>query len=103
MLTAETSRAAAEVWGDYANYDDVARFDYGRLLWRQPAMRARLLRHWLDERHPGHERFLAHREAVEEILASSESPAQLNELCRQRGTSLRCVAREIPPVFGGLF
>jgi hypothetical protein len=29
-----------EVWDPYANYDDVARFEYGRILWRQPAVRA---------------------------------------------------------------
>lgn len=102
-MTAEQTRRDAEVWGDHVNYDDVARFDYGRLLWRQPAMRDRLLRHWLDDQHPGHERFLAHRAEVEEILSSEQSAAQLNELCLRRGTSLRCVAREIPPVFGGLF
>ena len=102
-MTAEQTRRDAEVWGDYVNYDDVARFDYGRMLWRQPAIRARLLRHWLDEQHPGHERFLAHRAEVEEILSSEQSAAQLNELCLRRGTSLRCVAREIPPVFGAFF
>ena len=90
------------VWGDYADYDDVARFQYGRMLWRQPASRARLLAHWLDERHPGRERFLVHRAAVEEILASDETAESLDRRCRARGTSLRCVAREIPPVFGSL-
>ena len=90
----------AAVWGDYANYDDVARFQYGRLLWRQPAMRTRLLAHWLDERHPYRERFLAHRAEVEEILGADESAAAVDERCRRSGTSLRSVAREIPPVFG---
>jgi hypothetical protein len=103
MQTAASVPPEAEVWGDYVNYADVARFDYGRLLWRQPAMRARLLRHWLDEQHPGHERFRAHRAEVEEMLSSEHTSAQLNELCRQRGTSLRCLVREIPPVFGGTF
>ena len=91
------------IWGDYVNYYDVARFEYGRLLWRQPAMRARLLRHWQDERHPGHERFLAHRAEVEQILSPDQSPVELQQLCLRRGTSLRCVVREIPPVFGGFF
>jgi hypothetical protein len=100
MQKAEQDCPAAEVWGDYVNYDDVARFEYGRLLWRQPAMRARLLAHWLDERHPGRARFLIHRAAVEEILAATETTEALNRRCRVRGTSLRCVAREIPPVFG---
>jgi hypothetical protein len=92
-----------EVWGPYASYDDVARFTYGQLLWRQPAIRERLLAHWLDERHPHRERFLAHREIVEEILSTDESPTALDHRLRERGASLRSVAREIPPVFGSFF
>ena len=91
----------SEVWGPYANYDDVARFEYGRLLWRQPAVRARLLANWLNERHPYRERFLAQRALIEEVLASTEAPETLDRRLRLKGTSLRCVAREIPPVFGG--
>src|SRR5262245_66047149 len=91
------------VWGPYLSYDDVARFTYGQLLWRQPAMRQRLLAHWLDEKHPHRERFLAHREVVEEILSADESPASLDRRLRARGTSLRAVARAIPSVFGSFF
>jgi hypothetical protein len=90
----------SEAWGPYANYDDVARFEYGRLLWRQPAIRARLLANWLNERHPYRERFLAQRVLIEEVLASAESPETLDRKLRLKGASLRCVAREIPPVFG---
>ena len=32
----------------YPNYDDLARFEYGRLLWKNPRVRARLLAHWTD-------------------------------------------------------
>jgi hypothetical protein len=95
--------ASTESWGPYINYDDVARFEYGRMLWRQPDMRERLLRHWLDKRHPYHERFLQHRQEVEDLLSSSEDENQLDERYRSRGTSLRCVVREIPPVFGATF
>lgn len=90
-----------EVWGPYANYDDVARFQYGRMFWRQAAMRARLLAHWLDERHPHRQRFLRQRALVEEVLASSDTPEDLDQRLRLKGTSLRSVVREIPPVFGG--
>lgn len=93
----------ADVWGDYPNYDDVARFEYGRRLWRYPDFRARLLAHWLDERHPYRERFLEQRSLVEAVLNSSSSAAELNAELRRRGTSLRCVARDIPPVFGSFF
>ncbi len=93
----------ARVWGDYPNWDDVGRFVYGRRMWRLPDMRARLLAHWLDERHPHRERFLARRALVEEILASDASAERLDDQLRRRDTSLRCVAREIPPVFGSFF
>ena len=91
------------VWGPYPNYDDIARFQYGRMLWRDPAFRARLLRHWLDERHPYHHRFQEQRSLIEEVLNSTEPPAALDAQLRVRDTSLRCVTREIPPVFGGFW
>ena len=92
-----------EVWGPYPNYDDIARFDYGRLLWRLPEMRFRLLNHWSDERHPYHERFSRQRQLLEEILSSTASALELDRSLRQRGTSLRAMAREILPVFGSFF
>lgn len=95
--------AVTSVWGPYPNYDDVARFEYGRLLWRSSHSRARLLRHWTDERHPHQERFRKRRALLEEVLASEESPQALDARLRPRGTSLRCVARDIPPVFGSFF
>jgi hypothetical protein len=91
------------VWGPYPNYDDIARFEYGRRLWKRTEMRARFLAHWLDERHPYRERFLNQRSLVEEVLNSTEAPSLLDRRLRCSGTSLRCVAREIPPVFGSFF
>ncbi len=91
------------VWGPYPNYDDIARFEYGRLLWKSPNSRARFLKHWLDERHPYRERFMEQRALIEEVLDSTEPPAVLDARLRSRGSSLRCVAREIPPVFGSFF
>jgi hypothetical protein len=100
MRDQSTITGEAAVWGPYASYDDVARFEYGRRLWRFPEMRARLIANWLDPRHPHRERFLRQRALIEEVLGSEESAAVLNaSLCR-RGTTLRCVAREIPVVFG---
>jgi hypothetical protein len=72
-------------------------------MWRLPDMRARFLQHWTDERHPYRERFLRQREMIEEVLGSTESPEELDRRLRERGTSLRCMAREIPPVFGSFF
>ena len=95
--------SGVSVWGPYPNYDDVARFEYGRRMWRLPDMRARFLRHWTDERHPYRERFLRQRELIEEVLCSSETEEALDRRLREQGTSLRCMAREIPPVFGSFF
>jgi hypothetical protein len=40
---------------------------------------------------------------VEEILVSDASASELDRQLRQRGMSLRCIVREIPPVFGTFF
>jgi hypothetical protein len=91
------------VWGPYPNYDDIARFEYGRRLWKNPNFRVRFLKDWLDERHPYRERFMEQRALIEEVLDSTEAPVKLDARLRQRGTSLRCVTRDIPPVFGSFF
>lgn len=95
--------AEASVWGPYPNYDDIARYEYGRMLWRSSTMRQRLLHHWLDERHPYRERFLRHRVLLEELLTSESALVDLDRRLRAQGTSLRCLVREIPPVFGSFF
>jgi len=59
--------------------------------------------HWTDERHPHQERFQEHRALVEEALTSELAAGRLNDQFRARHTSLRCVAREIPAVFGSFF
>ena len=88
---------------DYIHYDDLARLEYGRLLWRDGEMRQRLLNHWTDRRHPYHNRFLQHRELVEFVLQAKESDDSLEAKLAIRGTSLRALAREIPPVFGSFW
>jgi hypothetical protein len=90
-------------WGPYVNYDDVSRLQYGRLLWRSASSRARLLAHWENEQHPHRERFRQMRPLIEEALATAESNEKFDESLRNRGLSLRCLAREIPPVFGDFF
>jgi hypothetical protein len=96
---------AAEALGPYAMMHDLARLQYGRLLWKSAAGRARLLRHWTDARHPYRDRFLeTWRPVVEEVL--NADPAQdfeLDALLKSRGLSLRVVVREIPPVIGSFF
>lgn len=84
---------------------DEARLEYGRLLWRKPHTRARLLRHWSDARHPYSTRFLSEwKPRVEKLL---QSPAghddEIDAGLRAEGLSLRVVVREIPPVFGSFY
>jgi len=98
-----TPDTVEQVWGKYPNYDDIARFCYGRRMWKLPDMRARLLAHWLDPRHPYNERFAEQRELIESVLTSELSEAELDAELRARGKSLRVMAREIPPVFGSFF
>ena len=98
-----TADEFTEIWGAYPNYDDIARLEYGRMMWRRPAMRARLLAHWLDPRHPYRERFIQRRPVIEGLLYTSENTPALQQRLLAEGTSLRCVAREIPPVFGDFF
>src|SRR6266576_2055310 len=95
--------ADLRIWGPYRIFQDEARFEYGRRRWRTPEMRARLLEHWLDERHPWRERFIERRELIEQILTSDATQEELHHQLLSLGTSLRCVAREIPPVFGSFF
>ncbi|MEZ5302337.1 MAG: hypothetical protein R3F11_17135 [Verrucomicrobiales bacterium] len=85
--------------------DDWARLEYGRMLWRSPRLRARLIRHWTDERHPYRERFAEkYRPLVERVLADSGGDDEaLDRQLRADGYSLREIVREIPPVFGSFY
>lgn len=91
----------------FISYQDQARLEYGRMLWRNPATRSRLIRHWTDPRHPYAERFLeTYEPLVREVLESSPGEMvddELDRRLRKRGHSLREVAREIPPVFGSFW
>ena len=88
--------------GKYTSYQDLSRLEYGRLLWANPAARARLLRHWTSPLHPHHSRFAAKRSLVESILDPATDDTELDRALRARGYSLRSAAREIPPVFGSI-
>jgi hypothetical protein len=84
---------------------DQARLEYGRLLWKRPSARARLLKHWEDPRHPYAERFTGPIRKLA-LMVLESSPAQDDELdafFRTQGQSLRTVVREIPPVFGSFY
>ncbi len=84
--------------------EEYAKLEYGRLLWRVPEYRERLLRHWKDPRHPHAERFAQHEPEVRRILESPKgSDAELDAELRQRDLSLRVIVKEIPSVFGSFF
>jgi len=88
----------------YPNYQDLARWEYGRMLWKIPRLRQRLVRHWTDERHPYRHRFAQHRPVLERLLAApSDSEEQLDAALQNEGLSLRGMIREIPPVFGAFW
>lgn len=85
-------------------YQDYAKLEYGRILWRRTRARERLLRHWMDPRHPHSERFQEWRPEVEHLLESNpEDDDRLDAELRKRGLSLRVVVREIPSVFGHFY
>ncbi len=84
--------------------EEYGKLEYGRLLWRVPAYRERLLRHWHDPRHPHAGRFAEHEAEVRRVLESpKDSDAALDAELRQRNLSLRVVVKEIPSVFGSFF
>lgn len=86
------------------HHQEYAKLEYGRLLWRVPAYRERLLNHWRDPRHPHAERFAEHEADVRHILESPKgSDDELDAELRQRNLSLRVVVKEIPSVFGSFF
>jgi hypothetical protein len=77
--------------------EEYAKLEYGRLLWRVPEFRERLLRHWNDPRHP-------HEADVRHILESPKgSDNELDAELRERNLSLRVIVKEIPSVFGSFF
>ena len=86
------------------HHQEYAKLAYGRLLWRNPEYRERLLRHWSDPRHPHASRFAEHEPEVRHILESSpDSDGELDAELRQRDLSLRVIVKEIPSVFGSFF
>ena len=86
------------------HFQEYAKLEYGRLVWRNPEFRERLLRHWRDARHPHAERFAENETDVRQILESPKgSDSELDARLQQRGLSLRVVVKEIPSVFGSFF
>ncbi len=86
------------------HHQEYAKLEYGRMVWRIPAFRERMLRHWRDPRHPHAERFAEHEADVRYVIESPKgSDAELDAELQKRGSSLRAVVKEIPSVFGSFF
>ena len=92
---------------EFVSYDELARLEYGRMLWRRPETRSRLLAHWTDPRRPYRERFLRQRKWIERLLETSENESESGSAFQEEllahGMSLRALTREIPPVFGAFW
>ena len=103
LITSHTSRIYPKCH-ERLLLQDLARLEYGRMFWRNPRLRARLLRHWLDPRHPYRSHFLSYRSEVEALLrASVDGDDALDADLQRKGLSLRVVVREIPPCFGSFY
>lgn len=100
----QTLPDGGEPFDPYFVPDDWARLQYGRLLWKNPSVKKRLLDHWQDQRHPYSTRFERYRELVEKLLNSEASDNEVIDAeLREKGHSLRSIMREIPPVFGSFY
>lgn len=86
-------------------YQDESRLEYGRRFWRDQSKRERLLRHWLDERHPYSDRLRERRlPLVDRVLRSRpDHDDSLDAALQSEGLSMRAVIKETPPVFGAFF
>src|SRR5471030_1676811 len=74
------------------HFQEYAKLEHGRQLWRVPAYRERLLKHWHYPRHPHVGRFAEHEADVRHILESPKgSDHELDAELRRRNLSLRAV------------
>ena len=87
----------------YVSYDELAKLQYGRLLWKTEHGRSLLLSHWLHPGHPHRERFQEFRPIVERVLSGAkENDEALDQELEKEGWSLRTAMREIPSVIGSI-
>lgn len=87
-------------WGKYPVYKDIARFEYGRLLWRNPSARKRLLAHWSNSEHPHEQRFLANPILIEAVFGLESRELATDERFKKTETQPPGRCEKIPPVFG---
>ena len=71
--------APMNIFEKHPNYQDMARLEYGRLLWKSPSSCRLLLDHWVKPHHPYAERFRRRRLLIERVLDSTIFDEQLDE------------------------
>src|SRR5476649_1803832 len=79
------------------NFEDEARLQYSRVLWKNPRTRRRLLYVWEHPDHPHRERFEENRQLVVGLLEVSDPQLYVDSL-EPKTWSLRTLTREIPSV-----
>jgi hypothetical protein len=79
------------------SYEDEARLQYSRILWKNPRTQRRLLYVWEHPEHPHRERFEENRALVVGLLEGVDPQAYLESLPSKKW-SLRTLTREIPAV-----
>jgi hypothetical protein len=84
------------------NFEDAARLQYSRILWKGERTRRRLLYVWEHPEHPHRERFQENRELIVGFL-ECEDPQTYVDALPEKKWSLRTLTREIPAVIWDLW
>jgi len=85
------------------DFEDEARLQYSRLLWRNSRTRARLLYVWEHPEHPHRERFEENRKLIVGFLECENPQAYVDTVAGSSKWSLRTLTREIPCVIWSLW
>jgi hypothetical protein len=85
------------------NFEDEARLQYSRILWKNPRTRKRLLHVWEHPEHPHRERFEENRELVVGFLECDDPQVYVDSVAGSGKWSLRTLTREIPCVIWSLW
>jgi hypothetical protein len=85
------------------NFEDEARLQYSRILWKNPRTRRRLLHVWEHPEHPHRERFEENRELVVGFLECDDPQVYVDSVAGSEKWSLRTLTREIPCVIWSLW
>ncbi len=88
--------------GKFADYQALAKLEYGRMLWKSAKGRKKLLDNWTHPDHPHRERFANRKHLIKEILETDLNYQELDLTLKKKDSSLRAAMREIPSYFPNL-